>query len=121
MSLRSQQFNRVGVYGTLKRGRSNHGVLAGARYVGRCRLREITLYDVGPFPGAKLRKSQGVNVEVYDVTDQVFARLDALEGYKPRAPAAGEYDRRQLETPFGPVWIYIYNPDVSDLPEIRNF
>jgi len=116
-----EQLHRVGVYGTLKRGHSNHGVLAGARYVGRCQVRAITLYDIGPFPGAKLRKSQGVNVEVYDVTDRVFARLDKLEDYKPHAPGAGEYDRRQLETPFGPAWIYLYNPDASGLPTIRNF
>lgn len=111
--------NRVGVYGTLKKGHSNHHFLTTAHFVGRCRLKQITLYDIGPFPGAKLRPSHGIDVEVYDVTDELFVRLDGLEGHKPRAPKSGEYDRRQLETPFGRVWIYIYNPDVSGLPEIR--
>lgn len=111
--------NRVGVYGTLKKGYSNHHFLTKAHFVGCCRLKQIILYDIGPFPGAKLRPSYGVDVEVYDVTNEIFARLDELEGHKPRAPRSGEYDRRQLETPFGPVWIYIYNPDVSGLPEIR--
>lgn len=116
---RNKRPNRVGVYGTLKKGHSNQHFMTAARFVGRCRLNQITLYDIGPFPGAKLRPSQGIDVEVYDVTDKLFARLDGLEGYKPRAPKSGEYDRRQLETPFGPAWIYLYNRRVSGLPEIR--
>ncbi|MEP1213454.1 MAG: gamma-glutamylcyclotransferase family protein [Marinobacter sp.] len=111
--------NRVGVYGTLKKGHSNHHFMATARFVGRCRLKQITLYDIGPFPGAKLRPSQGIDVEIYDVTNELFARLDQLEGHNPRAPRAGEYDRRQLETPFGLAWIYLYNRDVSGLPAIQ--
>lgn len=112
------RLNRVGVYGTLKKGQSNHRVLNNAQFVGRCQLDQITLYDIGPFPGAKLRPSNGVEVEIYDVTNRVFAQLDELEGYNWKAPKAGEYDRRQLETPYGPAWIYLYNPGVFGLREI---
>lgn len=113
------RLNRVGVYGTLKKGHSNHHVLSNAQFVGRCKLDQITLYDIGPFPGAKLRPSDGVEVEIYDVTNKVFAQLDQLEGYNWKARKAGEYDRLQLETPFGPAWIYIYNRGVFGLREIR--
>ncbi|HKK57377.1 gamma-glutamylcyclotransferase family protein [Marinobacter sp.] len=111
--------NRVGVYGTLKKGQSNHDFLSSARFVGRCQLNQITLYDTGPFPAAKLEPSDGIEVEFYDINSKTFARLDELEGYNSQAPRSGEYDRRQLETPFGPAWIYIYNDDVSWLPQIR--
>lgn len=114
------RLSRVGVYGTLKRGQSNHHILARAHFVGRCHLDQITLYDIGPFPGAKLCPSDGIEVEIYDVIEETFARLDELEDYNPQAPQAGVYDRRQLETAFGAAWVYFYNPDVSGLPEIRS-
>jgi len=110
---------RVAVYGTLKTDQSNHHILADSQLVGRCQLSQITLYDIGPYPGAKLRPSDGVDVEVYDVNAQTFARLDELEDYEAQAPACGLYDRLQLETEFGAAWVYLYNPDVSGHPEIR--
>ncbi|TGN41187.1 gamma-glutamylcyclotransferase family protein [Marinobacter confluentis] len=110
---------RVAVYGTLKQGQSNHHILADSPLVGRCQLKQITLYDIGPYPGAKLRSSGGIDIEVYDVTDEIFAALDELEGYIPHAPKTGHYDRCRLETPFGLVWVYVYNLDVSGLREIR--
>lgn len=109
---------RVGVYGTLKKGQSNHHFLADSRFVGRCQLDQITLYDLGPFPAAKLQPSDGIEVELYDVNNKTFARLDDLEGYNSQAPQSGEFDRRQLETAFGQAWIYLYNHDVSWYPKI---
>ncbi|MCL7943945.1 gamma-glutamylcyclotransferase family protein [Marinobacter sp. ATCH36] len=110
---------RVGVYGTLKKGQSNHQVLAGSHFVGRCQLSQICLCDLGPYPGAMLRSSEGIEVEVYDVSEQVFAGLDELEDYNPQSPHLGDYDRRQMETDFGLAWVYLYNGDVTGLPEIR--
>lgn len=112
--------NRVAVYGTLKKGQSNHHILANAHYVSHCQLTQITVYDIGPYPGAKLRPSDGVYVEVYDVDAETFARLDELEDYDAQAPACGLYDRIQLETAFGAAWVYLYNPEVLGLPEIRS-
>jgi gamma-glutamylcyclotransferase (GGCT)/AIG2-like uncharacterized protein YtfP len=80
----------VGVYGTLKKSGSNHHVLTGCRFVGQCQLPQVTLYDTGPYPGAKLRPSEGVDVEIYDVPAEVFARLDELEDYNPQCPGSGE-------------------------------
>lgn len=110
---------RVAVYGTLKRQQSNHRVLAGSRFVGECSLNSIVLYDLGPYPGAKLERSQGVLVEVYDVDGATFARLDALEGYDSASPGSGLYDRKHLETPLGKAWVYIYNHAVPSGGAIR--
>ncbi len=104
--------HRVAVYGTLKRGGSNHRYLRGARFLGRTRLQSIALYDLGAYPGARLEASAGVDVEVYAVNDAGLRRVDWLEEYRPEAPARGTYDRRWLATPLGPAWVYLYNPPV---------
>lgn len=51
--------HRVAVYGTLKRGMSNHGLLRQSRFLGEESLTSLTLYDLGLFPAAKLEPSQG--------------------------------------------------------------
>lgn len=111
--------DRVAVYGTLKRNHSNHDFLAGQKYLGQAELTSIVLYDLGPYPAAKLKESQGVCVEVYEITDEVLARLDELEGFDPSAPDESLYNRVELETSFSLAWVYIYNHDVSGCQEIR--
>ncbi|MEQ5834947.1 gamma-glutamylcyclotransferase family protein [Marinobacter sp. NFXS9] len=103
----------VAVYGTLKRGGSNHRFLRGARFLGRTRLNNIALYDLGAYPGAKLEPSRGVDVELFAVTDAGLRRVDWLEEYNPRNPESGTYDRCWLATPLGPAWVYLYNPSVK--------
>jgi gamma-glutamylcyclotransferase (GGCT)/AIG2-like uncharacterized protein YtfP len=76
----------VAVYGTLKRGLRNHHWLEGADFVGSDRLHRVTLFDLGPFPGAKLEPSRGVEVEVFEVNARLLAGLDRLEDDRPRQP-----------------------------------
>ncbi|MDX1757226.1 MAG: gamma-glutamylcyclotransferase family protein [Marinobacter sp.] len=109
----------VAVYGTLKQGEGNHRWLAGSPRLARCLLRGITLYDLGPYPGARLEPSEGVEVEIYRVSPETLQQLDRLEDYRPANPAAGEYGRVQLETPVGLAWVYIYNGAINDLRAIR--
>jgi len=101
--------HRVAVYGTLKRGYSNHHLLIRARFMGTDHLRRIVLYDLGPYPGAVEQPSGGVLVEVYEVDDRGLARLDELEGYNARFPESGLYTRKVMETRQGPAWVYLYN------------
>ena len=108
-----QRCPRVAVYGTLKRGHRNHHWLNGADMLGHDRLTGITLYDLGPYPGAKLTPSAGVSVEVYAIDAERLARLDELEDYLPLAPTEGVYDRTVLATQYGDAWCYIYNPTVE--------
>ncbi len=109
----------VAVYGTLKRGLGNHHWLEGADFLGDDRLAGVTLYDLGPFPGAKLEPSRGVEVEVFRVDARLLAGLDRLEDYRPRQPRLGLYDRTPHPTAFGHAWLYLYNPDVSGHEAIR--
>ena len=78
---------RVAVYGTLKQNQSNHWLLADQKRCGEFQCDLITLYDLGPFPAAKLSNSDGARVEVYEVDDETFARLDELEGFNAESEA----------------------------------
>lgn len=109
----------VAVYGTLKRGQRNHHWLERANFLGSDRLNRITLYDLGPFPGAKLEPSRGVEVEVFHVDAQLLAELDRLEDYRVHRPASGLYDRSIHPTCYGPAWLYLYNPRVNGHAVIR--
>ena len=73
----------VFVYGTLKRGGSNHGRLAGQSYLGPARTAPgVTLYSLGEYPGlvAAPQDRDGVTGELWAVDDRALAGLDELEG-----------------------------------------
>lgn len=109
----------VAVYGTLKRGLRNHHWLKGAEFLGADRLTTATLYDLGPYPGAKPEPSRGVEVEVFRVTARLLASLDRLEDYRLQTPRAGDYQRVIYTTAYGPAWLYLYNHAVRGCPAIR--
>ncbi|WFE71554.1 gamma-glutamylcyclotransferase [Halomonas sp. M1] len=115
-----QRCPRVAVYGTLKHGHRNHHWLNGAEMLGQDHLTEITLYDLGPYPGAQLTPSTGVVVEVYAINADQLARLDELEDYLHHSPAKGMYDRTVLTTQYGDAWCYIYNPTVDATSLIKS-
>jgi gamma-glutamylcyclotransferase (GGCT)/AIG2-like uncharacterized protein YtfP len=109
----------VAVYGTLKRGLNNDHYLQAANYLGNDTLTSITLYDLGAYPGAKVERSAGIDVEIFSVTAQQLQALDGLEEYEPEAPPRGLYDRRLFSTRYGAAWVYLYNPSVSGLVPIQ--
>ncbi len=89
---------RVFVYGTLKRGSSNHALLAGQSYAGEAETAPgFDLYALGGYPGM-VAAPEGTGVvtgEVWSVDDACLARLDELEG-----TAEGLYRREAV--PLGP-------------------
>ncbi|SDO20807.1 gamma-glutamylcyclotransferase family protein [Vreelandella arcis] len=103
----------VAVYGTLKRGLNNAHWLSTATWLGSDINTALTLYDIGPYPGAKWQASRGIVVEVYRVTASQLAQLDALEDHRHHDPEQGEYQRQLLTTQFGTAWVYLYNPSVE--------
>jgi gamma-glutamylcyclotransferase (GGCT)/AIG2-like uncharacterized protein YtfP len=71
------------VYGTLKRGCSNHGQLADQTFLGVARTPSgYRLYDLGGYPAivAKSDDAEGVVGEVWSVDDDALKRLDYFEG-----------------------------------------
>jgi gamma-glutamylaminecyclotransferase len=110
------------VYGTLKRGCSNHGYLADQTFVGLARtIPGFRLYDLGGYPGIVTHPAdrEGVVGEVWSVDDESLRRLDYFEGVHE-----GLYRREPipLQPPFADRAIdaYISVLPVVDRPEVGN-
>jgi len=118
----------VAVYGTLRRGERNHGLIADAEFLGRGTVsgrlfgmprNEERAYGYPAFiPGAGGR----VVVELYGLPEAGrLAVLDRLEAYDPADEASSEYLRRRIAVAEGAVdeaWIYWFagDPPPSAVP-----
>ena len=112
----AQTLDLVFVYGSLKRGHSNHHLLATARFEGEAQAPGLTLHDLGPFPmaiaAAQPEAGSATDPETLPVSGEVFAvdaetlkRLDRLEGV-PRL-----YQRQRLALLDGRLaWVYLGQP-----------
>ncbi len=101
---------RLFVYGTLKRGGTNHRELAGQHFVGMGRsVPGYRLYQLGEYPGLvpDPMDQYGIVGEVWEVAPGALVDLDAFEGVHE-----GLYRRAsiQLLPPFAgePVDTYFY-------------
>lgn len=110
----------VFVYGTLKRGGSNHHFMAGQAFVGAASTASgFTLFDLGGYPGLVPApgRAEGVSGEVWLVDDACLARLDQLEG-----TAEGLYGRKPvpLAEPFAAsgAQAYVFLGDVGGRPHL---
>lgn len=92
---------RVFVYGSLRRGQSNHGQLLAARDEGEGTLEGADLHDLGPFPMA-VPGGGRVQGEVFAVTRELLLALDRFEG----VPRLYRRHRRRL-TDGRRVWVYL--------------
>jgi gamma-glutamylaminecyclotransferase len=84
----------VFVYGTLKRGGSNHGLLRGQRLLASARTRGgFRLFDLGGYPGLVEAPAGGraVEGELWAVDARCLERLDRLED-----TAGGLYARARI-------------------------
>lgn len=104
--------NLVFVYGTLKKGFGNHGVLnPGSQFICKDRIRGWDMYSLGGFP-AITEGTGEISGELYSVDEKVLARCDILEGYP------NFYDRMIVRTASGMrAWVYFIN----DLNNCRSY
>ena len=94
----------VFVYGSLKRGMTNHGQLDDARWLGNAQLQGLALYDLGPFPMAVISDDDDAVLqgEIHAVTAARLQALDRFEGV-PRL-----YERQAWCLEDGrSVWVYV--------------
>jgi len=104
------------VYGTLKRGFSNHAVLAGQEFVGEaCTLPRYRLLDHGPHPSLVEAVGAGRSIrgEIWNVDHATLARLDVFEQVDHL------FSRREIALVDNSttVYAYFYRGDVTGLPE----
>ena len=95
--------SRVAVYGTLKKGKSNHDALSTAKFIGGCYVTgKYRMFDLGAYPcvtkGGK-DKSR-VYAEVYEVDSETLSVLDCIEGHPDY------YTRTKVRTPWKGAWMY---------------
>jgi gamma-glutamylcyclotransferase (GGCT)/AIG2-like uncharacterized protein YtfP len=109
------------IYGTLMPGLRLQAEMQGAEHLGPGRV-PGRLVDVGRYPG--LLQGDGLVVgEVYRVSDDHLARLDAVEDMVPGERGASQYWRERVRVRDGalagqPVWTYVYNLPVDGLTPI---
>jgi gamma-glutamylcyclotransferase (GGCT)/AIG2-like uncharacterized protein YtfP len=108
--------NLIFVYGTLKRGGSNHHCLAGQAFIGVARTAPgYLLYEVADYPGMVREDGclEGVSGEVWAVDNDCLAGLDLLEGTaeglfrREAVPLAGAFAGWQVEA-------YVYLRSITD-------
>lgn len=110
----------VAVYGTLKRGESNHSLLAQSSFVGCDCLIDFAVYALGPYPGIKPEPEAVVYVELFQVDQETLALLDQLEDYDPLSPDTSLYRRALIPTRFGEAYIYIYQGELSEQKRVMS-
>ena len=108
------------VYGTLKRGCSNHHYLSGQEFVGNARTHSgFRLYELDGHPGMVLEASDqnGVVGEIWAVDDPALVHIDGLEGL---AEAIYRREAVPLLPPFSDLGIeaYFYNRSVKNRRDI---
>lgn len=99
----------VAVYGSLLSGLGNNVILKDSKQVSTETVDiSLNMYDLGMFPALMQSDTiNKINIEVYEVDDAVYKRIERLEGY-PHF-----YDRLTIHTSVGYADIYYINKPSS--------
>ena len=76
---------RLFVYGSLKKGFHNHGLLSNEKFVREDSIKGYDLYSLGSYP-CIIKGNNVIKGEVYDVNDSIYKWITAME------LGAGYYD-----------------------------
>ena len=97
----------IAVYGSLRHGMGNHGLISHAQMVERRTVRlPYKMISLGGFPGLITDKQlNDIVIELYEVDQPTYARVERLEGYP------SFYDKYAFTLPEYefPVEIYVLN------------
>ncbi|GLR63561.1 gamma-glutamylcyclotransferase family protein [Marinospirillum insulare] len=104
--------NYVLVYGTLRKGGSNHSLMQEAHFITEATLSDFTMVSLGGYPAVYKDKAakNDILAELYSVDNLTFSDLDELEGYPDY------YQRSQVEISLAKeqkikAWIYHQSKD----------
>ena len=106
---------RIFVYGTLKRGLSNHGWMAGQQFIAEAHTApEYRMVDCGGYPGMFPVKLGGASIqgEIWEVDEAGRQKLDVLEDVEGGEYALEPVQLMDVDTAndgvMAPVYTYIY-------------
>ena len=109
------QSNLVFVYGSLKVGHYNHGLLSSAAFIStHITEPHFTLLDLGEYPAVLCQGDTCIHGEIYSVDATTFIALDELEDYPDM------YDRILIPTEFGEAWMYTLAQQDNNYPVIAS-
>lgn len=117
----------IAVYGTLRQGERNHGLLDGAEFLGTGHV-VGSIHHIGgtpswpyAYPGLVPEPAGRVLVEIYLIRGEaMLAALDDLEQFDPSAAASSPYVRRIVPVIGGRVdraSVYFHNGSAQELGE----
>ncbi|WP_411825972.1 gamma-glutamylcyclotransferase [Luteolibacter sp. AS25] len=119
--------NPVFVYGTLRKGGSNHFRMAGADFVGGGKV-SGKMFRIDWYPALLLGGDTSVKGELYLVSDKTLAELDDFEGITPDCEESREYHRVKTpvrldsgETEEGWVWEWIGDTETVELLDTEDW
>jgi len=113
----------VGLYDDIRQDGHSHGVFMGtAKYLGTFYTEpEYSLYSLSKkYPGLKLGGSTSILLEIFEVDKETLRNIDYYEGYSEIDPYLNIYNRIDIDTPFGPCYIYEYNRVIVNKPRIES-
>ena len=113
----------VGVYDHLRRGGEAHDqYLYGSVYKGTYYTEpEYDLYSLqAQFPGLKTGGSTSILLEIFEVDARCLKTADYFEGTDVYNPYNNVFDRIEIETPFGPCFVYEYSKPIMGKPIIES-
>ncbi len=105
----------IGVYGTLRRGESNHSVLGDSEFIKTIRLKGYKMYGISGFPAVvEGELNESIVIEIYRIiNDQISEAIDWLEGFDRSAPNSKDnlYTIRscKVDTEKAPIEIYTFD------------
>jgi gamma-glutamylcyclotransferase (GGCT)/AIG2-like uncharacterized protein YtfP len=97
--------HKLFVYGTLKKGGSNHKFLCYSKFLGTLKTQEhsFDMVELGSIPGVVKGGSSAIEGELYEIDDDVLKLTDALEGN------GSLYERSIVTLDNGETaWLYFY-------------
>ena len=116
--------HKVAVYGSLRTGLHNYHALdmVQEEYLGEFDTPPIySMYAVSAsFPGLKEDGTTSIKMEVFEVSSEKLVELNGLEGYYGPDAATNFYNRKTIDTPWGPAYTYIYNSPIRNAPLVES-
>lgn len=110
--------HKLFIYGSLKKGYSNHKVLEGAKFIkDYTTTYKYTLLNLGHFPGLYQNGVTPITGEIWEVDDAKLSKLDWFEGHPnhfERRKMVGELEGKE------DLWCYFYNIKNFGAPVILN-